>query len=105
MLFRVEGMIEKPCNHCVAIRQTGEHWIAALHMLNWPMRDVAQLCAYIQARIRFHGLQVEGEATEKEFVAWFNRICDLEFKELIYANPQEPVKFDAAFDFRDKMGK
>lgn len=77
-------MSNEPCPHCQNIRTTGEVWIA-------------------YARIRFHGLKEEGETTANEFVDYFNNMCDLEFKELQYANPIEPKSFDEAYDFRAQM--
>jgi hypothetical protein len=98
-----ENEANKPCPHCVIIRTTAEHWIAALHSVGWPMKDVAQLCAYIHARIRFYGLKQEGEATANEFLDFFNKMCDIEFQELHHANPLEPKSFDETYDFRQQM--
>lgn len=94
---------EPVCPHCQNIRTTAEHWLAALTLVSWPVKDVAQLCAYIHARIRFHGLKEEGEVTANEFIDFFNKMCDLEFKELHHANPIEPKSFDVNYDFRTQM--
>ena len=76
--------------------------ILGLTFMNWPMASVAQAAAYIQARVRFEAAK-HGEKEEKEYIDWFNGLCDTEFKELNFRNPQEPAKFDDKFDFREQM--
>jgi len=72
-----------------------------IHMMQWSMQDIAQLCAYIHARIRFEGRKIN--EPEKGFLDFFNQICDSEFQELHHANPLEPKSFDEAYDFRTQM--
>lgn len=94
---------EEKCSHCENIKQTAEGFLLALHMIQWPMKDVAQLIAYIHARIKFHGMQNETEAEVQQFVDFFNRMCEVQLQDLQFANPIEPKSFDEGYDFRAQM--
>ena len=95
-------MSDEPCQHCENIRQTAEGFVQALILMQWQVKDLVHLCAYLHAKVRFKGLQIN-EEEEKDFLDFFNHMCDLEFKELHHANPLEPKTFDEFYDFRTQM--
>jgi hypothetical protein len=89
------------CERCDYIRHTTDA-LLGFTFINWDMKSIAQVSAYIHARVRFEALK-DSEKSEKDFLDYFNRLCDVEFKELNFTNPVEPKQFDADFDFREMI--
>ena len=92
----------EPCPHCANIRTVAEGFVQALILMQWEVKDLVRLCAYLHAKVRFKGLQIN-EAEEKDFLDYFNNLCDIEFQEMHHANPIEPKSFDETYDFRTQM--
>lgn len=93
----------KNCKHCENIRKSAEI-LVNLTFLNWRMRDIAQCLAVIHSRIRRQCVNKYGvnSDTEKDYLKWFNSLCDKEFEYINEKNPIEP-QFDEGFDFRKSL--
>lgn len=92
------------CDHCDYIRRVTD-LVLAVSFPNAPMGDIAQIAARIYALVRIEAKKKSNQ-DEKDYVDWFNRICEYEFQDLMYSNPiEEPSKFKGNFDFREHMVK